>query len=321
MEIKFNNSKGYEENNKLENEQKKLDEYMKYINHKYINNPNFKFKSEIINTNNTYENNYSFEIYISYKDNKLYIASHQEEKRVDIFSLLDNKKIISLNHKESIQGVKYFFNKKNSNEYLVTISFHNAYIWDISNDKSLKYKINMDDGDCLLIFLENNNDYIITSSKMMSSSINLSTKIYSFNDYNLIRYISESNEEQIQCLLYWYNKKNNKNYFIQLAYGKILINNLLEDELYAKLVNYKRSFHYSGFIFNKDNIDYLFVSSNDINDKGLIELWDLFNKNLFKVFKLDDYSIIYYILILNYKYILIYDWNNKCLKIFDLDNE
>jgi len=65
METKFINS---------ENEKEKLKEYMKKINHNFIKNPNFKYKSEIINAYHSCRNNDIFDIYTSYKDMKLYIA-------------------------------------------------------------------------------------------------------------------------------------------------------------------------------------------------------------------------------------------------------
>ncbi len=172
------------------------------------------------------------------------------------------------------------------------------------------YEINISDGNCLLIFLENNNDYIAASSKMRSCSIDESTKIYSFNDCSLVGYIDNTKDEQIEYLLYQYNQKDNKNYFIQLAKGKILINNLLKNELYAELVNNEYSFDSTGFIYNKNNIDYLCTSANDISGNGLIVIWDLYNKYLFKVFK-GVGSNITYIMRWNYKYILICDWRNK----------
>ena len=296
-------NKSHEEKNKSEDEHKNK----KKINHKFIKNPNFKYYSDIIKTNYPYGDNDSFEIYTSYKDNKLHIASPRDNsKYLDIFSLIDNKKIVSLKHQEDIKGVKYFFNKKNNNEYLVVSNYYAIYIRDISDNYKLKYNINISDGNCLLIFLENKNDYIVSSSRMSSCSMDTSTRIYSFNDCSLVRYIDNTKKEQIEYLLYWYNQKDNKNYFIQLANGKILINNLLKNELYAELVNYKYSFHSTGFIYNKNNIDYLCVSANDVSDNGLIEIWDLYNKNLFKVFK-DVGSNITCVMRWNYKYILICD--------------
>jgi WD40 repeat protein len=111
---------------------------------------------------------------------------------------------------------------------------------------------------------------------------------------------------------------DNKNYIIQLAHGKILINNFIENKLYKELMLCDCSGcneYFTGFIYNKENIDYLYTSS-----KGQIEIWDLFNKNLCKIFKNIGYDITCMIR-WNYKYILICDVYNECLKVFDLKNE
>ena len=306
----------------LHSENEKLSEYMKNMNHNFIKNPNFKYKSDIISTNFRWGNNDMFEIYTSYKDNKLYIASPNiESNNLDIFSLLDNKIIISLKNKKNNKStsVKYFFNNKNYNEYLVSIDeWKNVYVWDISNNYQLKHKIEYDCDNCILIFLENNNDYIITSQRARALYESTSTKLYSFNDCKFIHYIDKTNEEQINYLLYWYNKIDNKNYIIQLAQGKILINNFLENKLYIELMLYKSNMYneyFTGFIYSKNNIDYLCTSS-----AGQIEIWDLFNKNLFKIFK-NIGSDITCIIRWNYKYILICDRYRDYLKVFDLKNE
>ena len=81
-----------------------------------------------------------------------------------------------------------------------------------------------------------NDDYIITSSFSYESKNNedSATKLYSFNDCKFIKYINNTNKNAIYYLLSWYNKKNNKYYIIQFSYKKILINNLLEGELYSE---------------------------------------------------------------------------------------
>ena len=55
-------------------------------NHKFTKNPNFKYKELIINTNTPYGANDMFEIYTSLKDNRIYIASPNNKKKVlDIY--------------------------------------------------------------------------------------------------------------------------------------------------------------------------------------------------------------------------------------------
>ena len=56
-----------------------------------------------------------------------------------------------------------------------------------------------------------------------------------------------------------------------------MINNLLEDELYSELIHEPESDHFSGFIYNRNNNDYLCSSSYN----GYINIWDLYNKKIF----------------------------------------
>ena len=265
-----------------------------------------------------------FEVFICYKDNKEYIISpNNNNYNLDIFNLLDNKKILSLEgHKNDIRTIRYFINKNNHkiNEYL--ISGDNSkivIIWDITNNYNIKYQIDTKYGEeiysCLLIFPHNNNDnYIITSTFNKSDDNDKSaTKIYSLNNGQFIKYINNTNQNAIYYLLSWYNKKNNKYYIIQLAYYKIIINNFLEDKLYSELIQQPESYHQSGFIYHR-NKDYLCSSSNN----GYINIWDLYNKNIFKIINTNN-CYLCHIIEWNNKYIIVADYYNKSFKIIDLD--
>ena len=92
------------------------------------------------------------------------------------------------------------------------------------------------------------------------------------------KYIKETNKIEIFYLLYWYNKQDNKNYIIEFAFGKIVVNNLLLDELYTEFNQEYQSFQDSGFIYEKDCEDYLCSSSTN----GFINIWNLSYKFFFK---------------------------------------
>ena len=142
------------------------------------------------------------------------------------------------------------------------------------------------------------------------------TKLYSLNNGNFFKYINKTNKNVIYYLLSWYNKRNNKYYIIQFSFKKIIINNLLEDELYSELCNEPEKEHFSGFIYYKDNNDYLCSSS----DNGYINIWDLYNKKIYKVINTNGCGLAY-IIEWNKKYIIVADVNNKSFKIvIDIDN-
>ena len=294
-------------------------------NYKFHKSPFFKYKSQITNTNYSGGANDIFEVYLSYKDNKEYIASpNKNNLKIDIFILLKNKKLKSLGgHMHNIRTIRYFINNKNNNEYLISADCNKIVIvWDINNNYSIKHNIktlyNDHINSCLLFFPPNiNDDYIIISSNATGNNIETSaTKIYSLNNGNYIKYISNSNYFFISYLLSWYNKKKDKYYLVELAYQKIIINNLLENELYCKLKYEPESFHNSGFIFNKGNNEYLCCSST----KGYINIWDLYNQNLFKVIYING-SFLMHIINWNNKYIIISDLKNNSAKIIDIESE
>ena len=66
-----------------------------------------------------------------------------------------------------------------------------------------------------------------------------------------------------------------------------MINNLLEDELYSELIQQPEDNHHSGFIYNRNDNDYLCSSSNN----GYINIWDLYNKKIFKIIDTDKYYL------------------------------
>ena len=148
----------------------------------------------------------------------------------------------------------------------------------------------------------------------MGNDEEAATKIYSLNDCKFIKYINNTCNIAIYFLLMWYNKNNNKYYIIQFSNNKILINNLLEDELYSELINKPEDKHYSGLIYSQGNKDYLCSSS--IN--GYINIWDLYDKKIYKTINTNRCKLAH-IINWNRKYIIVSDVNNKSFKIIDIE--
>ena len=182
---------------------------------------------------------------------------------------------------------------------------------------SIKYKIDTHYSDknfifsCLLIFPHFSCENYIISSCSNYFSI---SKLYSFNTGKFIKNIIDSKGIQVHYLLSWYNKKNNKYYVIQFGKECIVINNIIEEELYAKLVDEYEGHHDCGFIFTgKDNIDYLYSTYREKN----ITIWDLYNKIISK--KIEIKYNITYIIQWNDKYIIFTDRYDGSFKIMDLE--
>jgi len=156
-------------------------EYNNKINYKFEKDPNeLKYKYDITNTNCELGYNDIFEVFILYLEG----------------------------HKNNINTVRYFINNKDYNEYLISSDINKiVIIWDITNNYNIKYQINTTYDSsicsCLLVFPYNNNDnYIITSTLSTSNDNDKSAiKIYSLNNGNFIKYISNTNKIDIYYLL------------------------------------------------------------------------------------------------------------------------
>ena len=299
-------------------------EFIRKINYKFEKDPQgLKFRQNIINSNASYGWNDIFEVYISRKDNKEYLVSpNNNNYKLDVISLLENKVIVSLKgHNNHIRTIRYFINNMNSEEYLISADNDIiVIIWEITYDFNMKFKINTNYSDniysCLLLFdFINENNYIVTSSyAQLDDNEKSATKLYSLENGQLIKYISYSNKSAVYYLLSWYNKNNTKYYIIQFTFKAILINSVIDDELYCELIQEPEDNHLSGFIYNLDNKDYLCTSSYN----GYIHLWDLFNKSIFKIISTND-CVLCNIIQWNNKYSIVADYDNKSFKIIDFE--
>ena len=299
-------------------------EFIKKINYKFEKDPQgLKFRQNIINSNASYGWNDTFEVYISRKDNKEYLVSpNNNNYKLDVISLLENKLTVSLKgHNNHIRTIRYFINNINSEEYLISADNDIiVIIWEITYNFNLKFKINTNYSDniysCLLLFdLINENNYIVTSSyAQLDDNEKSATKLYSLENGQLIKYISHSNKNAVYYLLSWYNKNNSKYYIVQFTFKAILINSVVDDELYCELIQEPEDNHLSGFIYNLDNIDYLCSSSYN----GYIHLWDLFNKSIYKIINTNN-CVLCNIIQWNNKYSIVADYDNKSFKIIDFE--
>ena len=244
---------------------------------------------------------------------------------MDIFSLLNNKKILSLKgNKSIINTIRYFINNETINEYLIYSNCDRIIIiWDITNNYNVKHKIDMKlsidfiINSCLLAFTHNKNDYIISTAVNSEEEFDeSSTKIYLFNNGQFIREIINSNNSIVYDLLFWYNKNNDNYYIVKNCNSKILINNLFEEKVYNEFNHQPESYFYKGFIYNKNNNYFLCCCSTN----GYINIWNLYNKIAVKIINFNNYyftDIIQW----NDKYIIVINSSNNSCEIIDIEKE
>ena len=316
-----------------------LEDYKKKTKIEYESSPiNLNYKDDI-STNNTSSGwNDMFEVYISYKNNKAYLASpNQKSFKIDIYLLDENKKETSLKgHKNNVRTIRYFLNKekkekeenKENNEliqeYLISADDDKIVIvWDVLNNFEIKQLIDTNYEDdiysCALFFNKNTErNYIVTSTYSTSSDISSSaTKLYSLATGEYGYYIKESNFDNIYYLLIWLNPKDKQNYLIQFSFKKIIINNLEKgkDEVYAKLIHEPENEHYGGYIFSKEDSEFLCTTCYN----GFIHVWNLYTKKLSII--IDTKIIMCHIIPWNEKFAIAADFENKSFVIIDLDEK
>ena len=177
-------------------------EYKDKINYKFKEIPNLKYNHTISNIADHWLGiNDLFDVFISYKDNKEYLAyPNKGTSKIDIIQLMDDKILRSLEgHTNKITTLKYFINNKNNNEFLVSADYNRIIIiFDITNDYNIKHKINTQKDydytiyNSLLVFPKNSEDnYIIISTENVAyyyqNTEITSAKIYSLNDGSFIK--------------------------------------------------------------------------------------------------------------------------------------
>ena len=265
----------------------------------------------------------TFEIYYSYQDdNELrLIYSNRNTLMIDIFRIKDNYKIISLKESKNINlSLRHFFNYKDKNDYLITTQHESDIVklWNLSDSFKLVYSIltqyHSNIMSCLIIFEKN---YIITSTGCSDTNTDY-THVYKFDDGSLNKKIIGSNLYSTYYLLYWYNKKDNNNYYlIECCYGKILIYNIISNELIKELKKAKNeSDHYRAIIINEENNnkDYLCTSS----DNGFVDIWDLEEGLLIKSIGTNSKCKFYEICQWSIRYIIVTDSENNSFSVIDI---
>ena len=215
-------------------------------------NPNFRYKSTFnIIEQDIFEINNAFDVYNLLNDkNIIYLCGPHELRREIIlifefdFKKENFKEILALKkHKEFITGCKYFLNKKNKTEYLVSndngkdssttiiwrILSKNNYqpIFSINNEDSIRYPFTLIFNSDIVYLIHPTKEYkseLISIDKKILKEINftkgkiLQYLIYEKSENNLV---IQSNKDRI----YIYDVFNNKNEYKKIKDESIQGNN------------------------------------------------------------------------------------------------
>ena len=309
----------------------KKDELIKNKNIYEDKNPNIKFNSYLkYNNNNNLKNNI-FEIYKSFQNNNFYIIiPNNSTNDLEVFSLNKDKlqkyKILK-NHNYEIKSIKYYINNSNEEYLLSTDELEIIIIWDVTHNFIILKKIETNYEykmySSLLLFAQIDNYIITTSCPDITSNIinnsNTRSRIYSLTD-GYLKSIIGTEMNYTYNIISWYNMIDRNYYIIEFCKGKIFIYNIIKNELYIEFFNIQQeSNFYEGFIYSKNNNDYLLSGS----DNGLIYIWNITNKTIFKIIDVNSQNTIKYQIChinkWNKKYFYIYEFTQNCIIFIDFE--
>ena len=248
-------------------------------NNNFINNSNSKFfeyhKDLVIDSYADYNLDNTFCIFKSIND-IFYLIYSNHNNSIISYNLSDNKKIneIKYAHDYSITNYRYFLDKYNKRDLVLSISCenNNLKIWDINNWNCL---INLqfvnERGYLFSAYFLNDNDknYIATSNAIENPE---PIKIFDFKG-NKIKEIEDSYDITYFIDTYYENAENcelTDIYIITGNLGYIKSFNYYKTTIYHKYCDNNKKGHCSIIIVNYDEITKLIESGFD----GKIRIWN-----------------------------------------------
>ena len=295
----------------------------------FKNNPNLRYKEDIIYDNDSIGFNDLFDIFSSNIDNKLYIISPNKISfSLDIYLLENTNQIVNSlkGHNNHITMVKYYFNSNDNikKEYIISADINGVVIiWEINDINNYKkYDIKLKTNDFIyscLMYFESINTYIITSTCGKDD-----TKLFILNNQNNIKFvknIKNSKNNNVYYLLIWPNKISKEMHLIQFCKKKIVISNINSNEIYWNLIDEKNKDgpYMNGFIYsNKKNENEYYEYLYSVSMNGYINVWELHQKLLINSIFINN-NFLNQIIQWNENYIIMTNGNKNNILIMDLN--
>lgn len=251
----------------------KKNNYEEILPIKFINNlTRFTYSRDLNNKIDFIKYKYSLiEIFKSL--NKTSYLATKEIDNLNVYLLPNNQLYKTIKHSSEIVVFRYYTNSIDK-EFLISSTDNNIFIYEPLNEFNLILSINSKlnihnflltfNPKCeyfLIYYVENcpNSIFLLENGKTNKRTINIKESICKY-------------------LLLWSNSLNEEDYLILLCVRKVLIINMLKDEIYSENIFEQEAVHFHGYIYSKKAIDYLCFSSFN----GYINIYDLFNKEIYK---------------------------------------
>ena len=307
---------------------------------KYVDNNNNicnEEKNNVINVNKTNPRDICFSndlirnahSYYTFLDNTfslfkgandiIYLIYTNINKSIISFNVIDNKKINEIKnaHKEYITNFRYYFDKNNKRDLIISISSddNNIKLWNIIDSECLLDLKNVNKFGHLYsaCFLNFNNELFLVSSNHNYYGDYEPIKIYDMN-CNKIKEIDDS-EDQTYFIDTYNDNKSNTTYIITGNKNNVKSYNYNNNEIYHIYDDNSNKGHYSIILYKKNNIINLIETSEDKN----IRIWDFHTCELIKKIKISKNYCLNGLCLWDDKYLFVgcYD---KAIKLIDLDS-
>ena len=232
--------------------------------------------------------------------------------------MINCKKIneIKKAHKIHIINFRYYFDKRNKRDLLLSVAFNNNIkLWNIKNFECLLNMQNINAtgelfSSCFLN--DKNNTYIVSSNYNINGNCD-AIKIFDFEG-NKIKEINDSNEKTFFIDNY-YDIKLSKNYIITGNYGFVKSYDFHENKAYHKYYDNDNGYHTSIIINNYEEIIKLIESS----ENGYIRIWNFHSRELLNKIKINN-QCLNGICLWNHDHLFI-GCGDKRIKLLDLKSE
>ena len=258
----------------------------------------------------------SFTVFESIND-ILYLIYTNNNNSIICYDLNEQKKIIELKntHSESITNFNHYLDEINKRDLIMSVSCldNNIRIWNLNNFECIQNITNINNVGilCSACFIkENNQIYIITSN-------------YNKNGNSECIKVFDLNGQKIKEI----NNSNEKTYFIDIYYDKILSKNYI----ITGNLNYVKSYDYSGHqLYHKyyDNDKHSHMSILINNNKNIIKLiessyetiriWNFHSGLLLNKIKIND-IFLFGICLWNDNYLFV-GCSDNTIKLIELKN-
>ena len=299
--------------------------------------PNFIFKEDIYTQCDcSYGLNESFDIFKSELNNNNYlIVANKNNNNIEIIDIETKSLIKTLELNSSkFMYIKYYQNIKNKKQYLITINIDNIIkIFEFSEINNFE-KINMISK--ITTKRQHKNNFIFINSTLLfnipigskfydiiivSSRARYMeeypTTIYNINNGQMLKEINNTSKNKTRFIIPWFNKLEGNYYLIELCEDLLIIVSILHNKIYAKLDEEKYKSYNSGFIYDINDIDFLFAA----NSWGEINVFNLKKKEFcykIKIKQNKDNIRLYGLILWNENYLIVNNDNDKSLIVIDL---